>query len=245
VVGGSAATVDLLEAAVAGAQELSLTPLSPVALTALLGEYELLSRGLDTAKRHLVAEIDRRGVAGEYAATSTADLLAQRLLLTRTEACARVRQARELAPRVALTGEVLPALFVHVAAAVDAAAMSLAHAKVITKLRSDLPAQVDAACGDAAEKFLVGQAAQLNPTQLGHVAQRLQATLDPDGTLTEQKDQERKRHADRAERSRTQTSRWADRPARWRLQAGRLLHPRADRDPQTHLRSAVCPPSTR
>jgi len=194
-VGGSGEVVDLLDGAVAGALGMSLGSLSAVALTALLGEYEVLAGRFDAVRRHLVAEIDRRGVAGEYAAASTADLLAQRLLLSRTEASARVRQARELAPRVALSGEVLAPLFVHVGAAVDAGEVSLAHARIITRLRSDLPAEVDAACGDAAEQFLVAQARELNPTQLGHVAQRLQATLDPDGTLTDQKDHERKRHA--------------------------------------------------
>ena len=187
--------IDLLEAAVAAAQDLGLSPVSAVGLTNLLTEYEVLGRRIDAVKRQVVAEIDRRGVAGEYASASTADLLSQRLLITRREASARVRQARELTTRVALTGELLPPLFSHVAEALDSGRISLAHAQIVTKLRGDLPARVDAECGEAAEKFLVGQACKLNPTQLGHVAQRLEATLNPDGVLDEQHDRERRRHA--------------------------------------------------
>ena len=181
--------------ALAKARQVPLSSVSAVDLTSLLAQSETSLRQAEAVQRGLVAEIDRRGVAGGYGVTSTAALVAQRLLLTQRDAAARVRQARELAPRVALTGEPLAPLFAATAAALDAGQVSLAHARVITRTRSALPAAVDAACGDAAEQFLVGQALRLNPTQLGYAATRLLDTLNPDGKYTELADQERRRYA--------------------------------------------------
>ena len=94
----------LLDEAVTRLQSEALSGLGPVELTSALRRLEMLSRRLDAGIRGLVAEIDRRGVAGEYGAASTLDLLRQLLLVSTQEASARVHQARDLAPRVALTG---------------------------------------------------------------------------------------------------------------------------------------------
>ena len=190
---GAGGVVDALDAAVDDLQSVSLSGLGPVELTSLLQRVEVLSRRLDAAVRGLVAQIDRRGVAGEYGAASTVDLLRQLLLVTSGEASARVRQARDLAPRVAVTGELLPPLFETTAAALDAGQISLAHAKIIVKFRTDLPARVDAEHGAAAETFLVGKAREFTPTQLGQVACRLRDTLNPDGMFSDEADQQRRR----------------------------------------------------
>jgi Domain of unknown function (DUF222)/HNH endonuclease len=186
-------TVASLIAVIGDLQDAELAGLSSVELTGLLRQAETASRRLDAGIRRVVAEIDRRGVAGEYGACSTGDLVRQKLLITTHEASVRVRQARELTPRVALTGEMLPPLFAHVAGALDCGSITLAHARIITTTRSGLPGEVDARHGDAAEQFLVEQASQLTPTQLGHVATRLGDTLNPDGKFTDEADQERRR----------------------------------------------------
>ena len=183
----------LLDAAVTRLQSEALSGLGPVELTSTLQRLETLSRRLDAGVRGLVAEIDRRGVAGEYGAASTLDLLRQLLLVSTQEASARVHQARDLAPRVELTGELLPPLFGTVAAALDAGQISLAHARIVTRFRTDLPAAVDVEHGDEAERFLVDKAAEYGPTQLAQIAQRLMDTLNPDGKYTDQADQERRR----------------------------------------------------
>ena len=176
------------------ARETSLSGLAANDLTQLVVHGETLLRQWESVMRGVVAEMDRRGVAGEYGASSTRDLLRQLLLVTQHEAGARVRQAKELKPRVGLTGELLPPLFAATGAALDMGSISLAHAKIITTTRSALPAKVDAEHGDAAEEFLVDQASRLDPVQLNSVARRLLDTLNPDGKFTEEQDQERRRH---------------------------------------------------
>ena len=69
------------------------------------------------------------------------------LIVSPHDAGRRVREARDLAPRVALTGELLPPLFQATAAAVDAGEITLAHAAVIRKFRTELPGAVDAEHG--------------------------------------------------------------------------------------------------
>jgi hypothetical protein len=141
----------------------------------------------------MIAEIDQRGIAGEYGASSTGSLVQELLLVSPFEASARVRAARDFCPKVALTGEILPPTFPHVAAALGSGEIAVGKAAVIAKLRSKLPAEVDLEHGDAAEFFLVEQAKLLAPKQLNDVASRLYDTLNPDGSLDEDADRERRR----------------------------------------------------
>lgn len=85
-----------------------LSRLPSVDVPVLLGEIETQLRRLAAVDHRLVAELTERGLAGDYAATSTADLLVQLLRITPTEAAARITQAGELGPRRTVTGEPLP-----------------------------------------------------------------------------------------------------------------------------------------
>ena len=66
----------------------------------------------------LVAEVEARGIAAELGCASTAVLLSERLRIGRREAAGRVRLAAELGLRRALSGQLSPAKFPLVAAAV-------------------------------------------------------------------------------------------------------------------------------
>jgi len=170
-----------------------LSSLSTLGLTETLVDGEVLVRRLTSGLRGVLGEADRRGIAGELCAASTADVLRQLLNLSPGEAGVRVRQARDWTPRVTVTGEPLAPVFAHVAAALDAGQITVAAAKVISKTRADLPAEVDRRFGDAAEALLVEQALVLNPKDLTIAAQRLTQTLNPDGVLNDETDQQRRR----------------------------------------------------
>ena len=193
VVDPLAAALALIAAGVEAFQEAVLSSVSTLGLTEALRSGEVVSRRLASGLRAVVGEADRRCVAAELCATSTADVLRQLLILSPQEAGARVRQARDWTPRVTVTGEVLPAVFAHVAAALDAGDITVAAAKVISQTRADLPAEIDRHFGDAAEALLVEQALVLNPKDLAVAAKRLTQTLNPDGVFTDQADQERRR----------------------------------------------------
>jgi hypothetical protein len=153
---------------------------------------EVVRRRLAAVDARLVAEIGERQVAGEYAASSTAQLLMQRLRIDPGEARARVAGAGELGPRRGLIGQVLPALFPRLAAALAAGRIAPAHARVVIDCVEDLPAGVQAEHGAAVEAILEQAAESLPPRGVRHLAAQVTARLDPDGRLAEAGARERR-----------------------------------------------------
>ncbi len=139
----------------------------------------------------------------ELGAATTAGLLGQLLRIAPGEAAARVRAARDLAPRRGLTGEALPPIFPAVGAALAAGEFNPAHARLIGKTIDAIPAEAEhAALGrgeqlaEQVETTLVLHATRLDPRQLGHVATRLLACLDPDGAAPREDELQRRRRLD-------------------------------------------------
>ena len=130
-------------------------------------------------------------------------LLGQLLRIAPGEAAARLRAARDLAPRRGLTGEALPAIFPAVGAALAAGELNPAHARLIGTAIDAIPAEVEQAAlgrgehlAQQVEATLVAQAGRLDPRQLGHVATRLFAHLDPDGAAPGEEEPQRRRSLD-------------------------------------------------
>jgi Domain of unknown function (DUF222) len=97
---------------------LDLAALSGDQMLELAAASETDTRQRASVQHAAVAELDARGVAGELGCASTAVVLSERLRIGRREATGRVRLAAELGPRRAMSGQVLPARFPQVAAAV-------------------------------------------------------------------------------------------------------------------------------
>ena len=162
-------------------------------MLAELRAVETLRRRLEAVAYLQVAEADQRGVAQENACTSTADLLTQLLLIAPSEAKLRVERAKELGPRRNLEGRPLAPIFPLVAEALQAGQLCSGHVAVIVKAVEAIPTQVGVEVVDSAEQSLVGHARALNPKQLGIVATRLLALLDPDGAAPREEEQQRHR----------------------------------------------------
>lgn len=152
------------------------------------GELVALARGVEVLRRQLAAvevqvtaELDTRAVAGEFARSSTADLLVSELLVSPAESKARVARAADLAPRRALSGEPLPALLPVVAAALSEGQISIEHVRVITDCLEQLPCSFDVSAVGAVEAALVHAAQHENPATLRRTAAMLLARADPDG----------------------------------------------------------------
>jgi hypothetical protein len=141
----------------------------------------------------LIAEIDSRGLAHERACRNTAALVTQLVRVSPAEATARVRAAADIGPRRGLSGQVLPPVFAQVAAAQAAGTISTIHARVVTATIDALPGAVQIEHEEWVQQFLVEQAGELDPALLKQVARRVTDTLDPDGTLTEERDRARRR----------------------------------------------------
>ena len=159
----------------------------------MLRDLEVQKRRLVPVDHALIAEVDAQGLAHEHACRSTANLLTQLLRISPAEAAARVRAAADLGPRRGLTGEALPPLFEQVVAAQAAGTISPRTARVVTSTIDALPAAVQVEHEESVQTLLVEQAAVLDPTVLKQLARRITDTLNPDGTLTEERDRARRR----------------------------------------------------
>jgi hypothetical protein len=162
-------------------------------LLAELRELEKLRRRLAIADHTLIAELDRRGLAGRLAMPSTSAVLQGLLRLSPHESKQRVQAARACGSRTTLTGDVSPALLPELAAAQAAGLVSTEHTRVILSVLSELPGTASDEDHALAEKHLVEAATTLRPREVGLLGQRILAHLHPDGVLASDAEQQRNR----------------------------------------------------
>lgn len=155
-------------------------------------EFETLRRRLTCVDHAIVAQLEERGTAHELATRSSSRLLQQTLRLSRSEAGRRVRAAKQMGPRRALSGEPLEPLRPHIAAAQRAGVVSPEQARVITGCLDQLPASTPVDEIELAERKLVGYAHAFAPTELRTLADRLIDAVNPDGTLPPGEQQRRR-----------------------------------------------------
>ncbi|WP_407727311.1 DUF222 domain-containing protein [Rhodococcoides fascians] len=113
------------------------------------------------------------------------------LRITPRAAGARVRLAAELGDRTALSGEVLPPLLPHTAAAVRAGLLDAQHVQMIREFFRHLPSSVDPQTRDRAEQQLVGLASTRRPDDFAPLVAHLDSILDPDGDFDENEDEDK------------------------------------------------------
>ncbi|NTY59127.1 HNH endonuclease signature motif containing protein [Mycolicibacterium sphagni] len=118
--------------------------------------------------------------------------LADVLRISPREAKRRIRDAEQLAPRRALTGEPLPPLLPETSTAWHEGQLDAEHLRVIQKFFRDLPDHVPPTEIEKAETSLAEHAVNLRPDQLEKVAHRLALHLNPDGKFSDD-DRARKR----------------------------------------------------
>jgi Domain of unknown function (DUF222)/HNH endonuclease len=198
---GVGSAVAVLSAAVDGLLSLDLTRVASVELTEVLAGVERERRRLEAVDVRLVGEVDQRAVAGEYARTSTADLLVSLLRIGRGEARARVNRSIDLGPRRPVSGgELLQPTFPLVAAALTAGDISATHAEVITDCLDRIPAVLAPGAAPVAEQLLVDTARHCEPAALARTGRDLLTRLDPDGIAPTDRDHQRRRGWTLAER---------------------------------------------
>src|SRR5882762_8669625 len=104
------ALLDRLSTTIDALIALDLTRLCRGDLLELLRGLETQRRRLPVVDHALIAELDRRGAAGELSARDTASLLREVLRVTPREATARHEAALDLGPGWSLTGQPRPPL---------------------------------------------------------------------------------------------------------------------------------------
>ena len=122
----------------------------------------------------------------ELGEPTTAAALSTLLRISTEQANRRIHEAKDLGPRVAMTGEALEPVLSHTAAAQERGLIGAEHVTIIRKFFTKLPGFVDHDTREAAEAQLAELACGLRPEDLRAAADRLAATLDQDGELSEE-----------------------------------------------------------
>jgi Domain of unknown function (DUF222) len=178
-----AAALDTLDAAVAMCGELNFDKLHPpVRLRAL--------ERMETARRRQVA-VSHDVIAG-LANEDPADVggpvhkvIADWLRISCAEASRRLKDVKQLSPRLTLTGQELPPELPATAQAWRDGMLDGQHLRVIQTFLRDLPETTPVDTVDNAEQFLADQALTLRPDQLEKVAHRCALLINPDGKFSD------------------------------------------------------------
>jgi hypothetical protein len=141
-------------------------------------------RRIPAVEHSLINNVARQATPEELGG-KLSHAIAERTLISRAEAARRIREAADLGPRRALTGEPLPPLLAGTAAAQRDGKLGAAQVAVIRRFYHQLPGWVDTATRAAAETHLAKQGTQFRPEQLAGLADTLADCLNPDGTYTD------------------------------------------------------------
>src|SRR6185437_15732361 len=133
----------------------------------------------------LISEVQARQLPQLCGAKTLTVLARDVLRIGAGEARARIAAADALGARRSITGELLAPIYPRVAAAQAAGSIGEAAAKVITGMIDRLPDTVRCEQDLACEQLLVEQAQILDVDALKQVAQRLDATINPDGVYSD------------------------------------------------------------
>ena len=177
--------LELHEAASAAFAALPLDALTPTDLLAVADRREAMRRAQAAVDHRLYGRLANECDPREFGAKSMTEVLALRLRISRIDARNRIAVAQDLAPRTAMTGEVLQPVLPTVATGVAAGEIGTEHVSVIRSFFKQLPASVDATTRGQAEQDVARYARELGPDELRQVATKLASLLDQDGTLTD------------------------------------------------------------
>ena len=175
--------LDALQTAVSAIGELNLDTLAAPVRLHVLEEMET-SRRRQLAFSHDVigglANEDPTDIGGPVH-----QVIADWLRISYTEARRRIKDAKQLSPRITLTGQELPPELPATAVAWREGVLDAQHLRVIQTFVHDLPQETPVPVVEHAEQFLAEQAAELRPDQLHKAAQRAAMLINPDGKFSD------------------------------------------------------------
>ncbi|HET9889780.1 MAG TPA: HNH endonuclease signature motif containing protein [Mycobacterium sp.] len=177
------AALDAQDAADAALRGLDFDALSPAIRLRVLGRMEASRRRQIAVSHDVIASLSTEDPADIGGPVHK--VIADWLRISYAEACRRLRDAKELTPRLTLTGAELPPQLPATAVAWRDGMLDSQHLRVIQTFIRDLPDCVPAATVDDAERFLAGQARTLRPDQLQKLAHQCALRINPDGKFSD------------------------------------------------------------
>src|SRR5215475_2544818 len=151
--------LDALDADVDRLCELSFDVFTTPERLRALERLERVARRLRAPQHALINQLGAQAGEEELGGTLRS-ALADRLRITKAEASRRIGDAEDLGERRALTGQPLPPLLPHTAAAQRDGLIGDGHIKEIRHFLDHLPTAVDAGTRDAVELVLADKATQ-------------------------------------------------------------------------------------
>ncbi|MDJ0468744.1 HNH endonuclease signature motif containing protein [Rhodococcoides fascians] len=185
-----AGLVEAVESAVAELAEQASVAWSNADRRAVIQRMEAVSRSVTAYSHTWLNELIAQHGLDVYPGSVPCSV-AWMLRITPRAAGARVRLAAELGDRTALSGEMLPPLLPHTAAAVRAGLLDAKHVQMIREFFRHLPSSVDPQTRDRAEQQLVGLASTRRPDDFAPLVAHLDSILDPDGDFDENEDEDK------------------------------------------------------
>ncbi|OMC22526.1 HNH endonuclease signature motif containing protein [Mycobacterium sp. SP-6446] len=179
------AAFDALDAALDVVAALDFDPLTTPERFRFLERCERVRRRLPAVEHPLINQLGRQATPEEMGG-KLSHAMAEWTLISRAEASRRIREAADLGPRQALTGEPLPPVLPGAAAGQRDGTLGPGQVAVIRRFYHQLPGWIDDSTRDQAEAQLAKQGSQFRPEQLAGLADTLADCLNPDGTYTDE-----------------------------------------------------------
>jgi hypothetical protein len=180
-----AAALEAQEAADAAIRRLNFDVLSPAVRLRVLEHMETSRRRQLAVSHDVIA-----GLADEDPAEIGGPIhkvVADWLRIGYAEACRRLRDGKQLRPRLTLTGQELPPELPATASAWVEGMLDGQHLRVIQACVRDLPESIPVDTVENAERFLARQAVKIRPDQLEKIAHQCALRLNPNGKFSDAK----------------------------------------------------------
>ena len=153
--------------------------------------HELIARRLWGIGHRRVMDVSDRGAFTKTGHKSIRQFMDDRLRIT--DLRGRVAAMDAICAKYSMQGERLTPKHPYLADAVAEGALGPSHVTAVLEALDKIPAAVIPEKKQAAEMLLVDAARSCTPTQIGKVGQKILGYLDPDGSLTEDRDRARRR----------------------------------------------------
>jgi Domain of unknown function (DUF222) len=178
------AAFDAAEAAFDGVAALDCDALTTPEWLAWLERCERLRRRIPSLEHQPINHLARQATAEELGG-KLSHAIAEWTLISRAEAARRIKEAADLGPRRALTGEPLAPVLAATAAAQKEGKLGAGQVTVIRRFYHRLPGWIDHATREQVEARLAEEGTGFRPEQLAGLADTLADCLNPDGTYSD------------------------------------------------------------
>ncbi|CAN3128069.1 HNH endonuclease signature motif containing protein [Mycobacterium sp. smrl_JER01] len=162
-------------------------------LIGLLAELTTVVRSVPALEHKVLARLVDETEPGRVGAGSWKNVLTTALRVSSADAGRRLRRAKMLGPRRAMTGQPLAPMWEATAAAQAEGLLDEEHVAVIANFHKKLPAWVDVETRAAADAHLARKGSGMGPEELDAAAGRLLMMIDQDGPEPSDDDLARKR----------------------------------------------------